>query len=249
MARIAGIDLPRDKRVDIGLTYVFGIGRATAVHPGKSRDRSAAIRVKDLSEDQIVKLRETIERNDHDVEGDLRKELSMNIKRLVDIGTYRGLRHRKSLPVRGQRTKTNAQNAERQTVNGESQRNRPARPAPRIVVAVVGVLYERKKRQKERTQACAERVAHIQASFNNTIVTITDMSGNTIVWASAGNQGFKGSRKSTPFAAQRAGEAAAKQGDGKRDAASRCLCQWARIRTGIRHPIVAKCRTKNQSDS
>jgi len=107
MARIAGIDLPRDKRVDIGLTYVFGIGRATAVLLLKKAGVDPAIRVKDLSEDQIVKLRETIDR-DHDVEGDLRKEVSMNIKRLVDIGTYRGLRHRKSLPVRGQRTKTNA---------------------------------------------------------------------------------------------------------------------------------------------
>ena len=107
MARIAGIDLPRDKRVDIGLTYVFGIGRATAGLIMKKSGVDPAIRVKDLSEDQIVKLRETIDR-DHDVEGDLRKEVSMNIKRLVDIGTYRGLRHRKSLPVRGQRTKTNA---------------------------------------------------------------------------------------------------------------------------------------------
>ena len=107
MARIAGIDLPRDKRVDIGLTYVFGIGRATAVLILKKAGVDPAIRVKDLSEDQIVKLREIIDR-DHDVEGDLRKEVSMNIKRLVDIGTYKGLRHRKSLPVRGQRTKTNA---------------------------------------------------------------------------------------------------------------------------------------------
>jgi len=107
MARIAGIDLPRDKRIDVGLTYIFGIGRVTSAHILSKAGVDRSIRVKDLSEDQIVKLRETIDR-DHEVEGDLRKEVSMNIKRLVDIGTYRGLRHRKSLPVRGQRTKTNA---------------------------------------------------------------------------------------------------------------------------------------------
>jgi small subunit ribosomal protein S13 len=107
MARIAGIDLPRDKRIDVGLTYIFGIGRVTSARILDKAGVDSSIRVKDLSEDQIVKLRETIDR-DHEVEGDLRKEVSMNIKRLVDIGTYRGLRHRKSLPVRGQRTKTNA---------------------------------------------------------------------------------------------------------------------------------------------
>lgn len=107
MARIAGVDLPREKRVDIGLTYVFGIGRTTAAQIVKKSGVNGTTRVKDLSEDEIVKLREIIER-DHKVEGDLRKEVSMNIKRLVDTGTYRGLRHRKSLPVRGQRTKTNA---------------------------------------------------------------------------------------------------------------------------------------------
>jgi small subunit ribosomal protein S13 len=107
MARIAGVDLPREKRIDIGLTYIFGIGRATASDIIKKTGVNGATRVKDLSEDEIVKLRETIDR-DYEVEGDLRKEVSMNIKRLVDTGTYRGLRHRKSLPVRGQRTKTNA---------------------------------------------------------------------------------------------------------------------------------------------
>lgn len=107
MARIAGVDLPREKRVDIGLTYIFGIGRATALQIVKKAGANGATRVKDLSEDEIVKLREIIER-DYKVEGDLRKEVSMNIKRLIDTGTYRGLRHRKSLPVRGQRTKTNA---------------------------------------------------------------------------------------------------------------------------------------------
>ncbi len=107
MARIAGVDLPREKRVDVGLTYIFGIGRVSALQILKKSGVDGATRVKDLSEEEIVKLREAIER-DHQVEGDLRKEVSMNIKRLVDTGTYRGLRHRKSLPVRGQRTRTNA---------------------------------------------------------------------------------------------------------------------------------------------
>ena len=107
MARIAGVDLPREKRVDVGLTYIYGIGRRTSQRILEKAGVDPSVRVKDLSEDQIVKLREIIDR-DHEVEGDLRKEVTMNIKRLVDIGTYRGLRHRKGLPVRGQRTKTNA---------------------------------------------------------------------------------------------------------------------------------------------
>jgi small subunit ribosomal protein S13 len=107
MARIAGVDLPREKRVDIGLTYIFGIGRVAARQILSKAGVESAVRVKDLTEDQIVKLREAIDR-DHKVEGDLRKEVAMSIKRLVDTGTYRGLRHRKGLPVRGQRSRTNA---------------------------------------------------------------------------------------------------------------------------------------------
>lgn len=107
MARIAGVDLPREKRVDIGLTYIFGIGRTTAVQIVRKAGVNGATRVKDLTEEEIIKLRECIDR-EYKVEGDLRKEVSMSIKRLIDTGTYRGLRHRKGLPVRGQRTKTNA---------------------------------------------------------------------------------------------------------------------------------------------
>ena len=107
MARIAGVDLPNDKRVEVGLTYIFGIGRATSLKILKTAGVNPNKRIKELKEDEIVKLRDIIER-DFKVEGDLRKEVSMNIKRLMDIGSYRGLRHRKGLPVRGQRTKTNA---------------------------------------------------------------------------------------------------------------------------------------------
>jgi small subunit ribosomal protein S13 len=107
MARIAGVDLPRTKRVEIGLTYIFGIGRTRSSKILKDAGVSPDIRVKDLSEDDVRKITRVIE-DQGGVEGDLRKEVSMNIKRLMDIGCYRGLRHRRGLPVRGQRTKTNA---------------------------------------------------------------------------------------------------------------------------------------------
>ncbi|MGI6551308.1 MAG: 30S ribosomal protein S13 [Syntrophomonadales bacterium] len=107
MARIAGVDLPRDKRVEVALTYIFGIGRPSARKIVALTGINPDTRVKDLTEEEVAKIREVINKN-HKVEGDLRREVSMNIKRLMDIGCYRGLRHRRGLPVRGQRTKTNA---------------------------------------------------------------------------------------------------------------------------------------------
>ncbi len=107
MARIAGVDLPREKRVEIGLTYIFGIGLATSKEIIAGTGINPDTRVKDLTEQEISKLREYIEHNVK-VEGDLRREVSLNIKRLVEIGCYRGVRHRRGLPVRGQKTKTNA---------------------------------------------------------------------------------------------------------------------------------------------
>ena len=107
MARLAGVDLPREKRVEIALTYIFGIGPAIAKQIISKTGINPDTRVKDLTEDEEQKLRAEIE-NNHTVEGDLRREIAMNIKRLMDIGCYRGLRHRQGLPVRGQRTKTNA---------------------------------------------------------------------------------------------------------------------------------------------
>ena len=107
MARIAGVDLPREKRVEIGLTYIFGIGRATADEILSKTGINPDTRVKDLSETEVAQLRDYIEHN-LKVEGDLRREVSLNIKRLVEIGCYRGVRHRRSLPVRGQSTKQNA---------------------------------------------------------------------------------------------------------------------------------------------
>ena len=107
MARIAGIDLPREKRIEIGLTYIFGIGRKSANDILKMAGVNPDTRVKDLTEDQEAALRDVIDKN-YTIEGDLRREVALNIKRLTEIGCYRGMRHRRGLPVHGQRTKTNA---------------------------------------------------------------------------------------------------------------------------------------------
>lgn len=120
MARIAGVDIPRDKRVEIALTYIYGIGRSTSQGILSATNIDPNVRVKDLDENQLTRLREYIDRN-HQVEGDLRREVNMNIKRLIEIGSYRGLRHRRNLPVRGQRTRTNARTRRgtRRTVAGK----------------------------------------------------------------------------------------------------------------------------------
>jgi small subunit ribosomal protein S13 len=107
MARIAGVDLPREKRIEISLQYIYGIGKTTAKKICEQANVAVVTRTKDLTDDEVRRLRETIEQSVK-VEGDLRRETSMNIKRLMDLGCYRGLRHRKGLPVRGQRTHTNA---------------------------------------------------------------------------------------------------------------------------------------------
>lgn len=107
MARIAGVDLPREKRIEISLTYIFGIGRTTSKQILSQTGVNANTRVRDLTEDEVIRLRDEIEKN-HKVEGDLRREIAGNIKRLVEINCYRGIRHRRGLPVRGQRTRTNA---------------------------------------------------------------------------------------------------------------------------------------------
>ena len=107
MARLAGVDIPRDKRVVIALTYIYGVGRTRSVEILKATEIDESIRVKDLSDDQLVALRDYIEGN-YKVEGDLRREVAADIRRKVEIGSYQGLRHRRGLPVRGQRTKTNA---------------------------------------------------------------------------------------------------------------------------------------------
>ena len=107
MARIAGVDLPREKRVEVGLTYVYGIGHSSAVRILKEGGVDLDTRVRDLTDEEVARIREVIDRT-QTVEGDLRREIALNIKRLIEIGCYRGIRHRKGLPVRGQKTKTNA---------------------------------------------------------------------------------------------------------------------------------------------
>ena len=107
MARISGVDLPKDKRVEIGLTYIYGIGRKSAKDILEKAGINPDIRVKDLTDDQEAALRDVIDK-DYTIEGDLRREVALNIKRLTEIGCYRGTRHRRGLPVRGQRSKTNA---------------------------------------------------------------------------------------------------------------------------------------------
>lgn len=130
MPRIIGVDIPKEKRIDIALTYIYGIGRTLAVKVLKAANIDLAKRAKDLTEEEVSRLA-TIIQKDYKVEGDLRREVAANIKRLIDIGTYRGLRHRKGLPVRGQRTKTNARTRKgpRKTVGVVRQKATKA-PAP-----------------------------------------------------------------------------------------------------------------------
>src|ERR671910_1566712 len=123
MARIAGVDIPREKRVEIALTYIFGVGLPTSQKLLAQANVNPDTRVRDLTEDQVNRLRELIDRR-HKVEGDLRREVALNIKRLIEIGSYRGLRHRRNLPVRGQRTKTNSRTRKgtKKTVAGRGRR-------------------------------------------------------------------------------------------------------------------------------
>ncbi len=123
MARIAGVDLPRNKRVEIGLTYIYGIGRSLSGDILRQADVDPDTPVKELTESEVAALRDVIDRG-HTVEGDLRRNVQMNIRRLIDIGCYRGIRHRRNLPVRGQRTRTNARTRRgpRRTVPGRGRR-------------------------------------------------------------------------------------------------------------------------------
>jgi small subunit ribosomal protein S13 len=120
MARIAGVDLPREKRVEIGLTYIYGIGRPTSIAILSKTGINPDTRIRDLTDEEVQKLRDEIDQ-ERKVEGDLRREIALNIKRLIEIGSFRGLRHRKGLPVRGQRSKTNARTRKgpRRTVAGK----------------------------------------------------------------------------------------------------------------------------------
>jgi small subunit ribosomal protein S13 len=128
MARIAGVDLPRDKRGEVAITYIYGLGRPTAKRILRTAGVDLDKRVKNWSEEEVTRVREAIER-EHKVEGDLRREVSMNVKRLMDIGCYRGIRHRRGLPVRGQRTHTNAR-TRKGPRRGVMIKKKPAAAAP-----------------------------------------------------------------------------------------------------------------------
>jgi len=130
VARIAGVDLPNDKRIEIALTYIYGVGRTTARKILETAGVSGDIRVKNLTDEDTGKLRNIIER-EHKVEGALRSEMAMNIKRLMDIGAYRGLRHRRGLPVRGQRTKTNARTRKGPKKTAGVMKRTAPKPAPK----------------------------------------------------------------------------------------------------------------------
>ena len=181
--------------------------------------------MKAWSDDETGRVRDIIER-EYKVEGDLRREVSMSVKRLMDIGCYRGIRHRKGLPVRGQRDphqRPDPQGQEqgrdgeeeaggRRAFRARRRSKEPTRwPTPRNRSRMRKPPRPRKGGRKRERKEVRVGIAHVQATFNNTIVTLTDKMGNVVSWASAGSVGFKGSRKSTPFAAQTAAENAARK--------------------------------------
>ena len=209
MARIAGVNLPNQKRLEIGLTYIYGIGRSTAQKICEELGLDPNEKVRDLTDEEVTKLRGYIDTN-LEVEGDLRRERSQAIKRLSEIGCYRGVRHRRGLPVHGQRTKTNARTRKgpKKTVG----RGKKARSADGSLGRSPRKSAARGPHAPSRRKNVAIGQAHIKTSFNNTIVSLTDKDGNVIAWESAGSAGFKGSRKSTPFAAQVTADNCARKG-------------------------------------
>ena len=211
MARLQGVDLPREKRLEVALTYVYGIGRTRAAETLAATGISGDIRVKDLTDEMLVALRDHIDAN-YEVEGDLRRTVAADIRRKIEIGTYQGRRHRSGLPVRGQRTRTNAR-----TRKGKKKASRARRgpltlrvsPQTRtcqgeqhiwLLHQAEGRRRQDQVRRKEKKNVVAGQ-AHIKSTFNNTIITITDPTGAVIAWASSGTVGFKGSaspRRSPP---------------------------------------------------
>ena len=170
MARIAGVDLPRDKKVEIGLTYIFGIGRTTRARDPEKTGVSAALRVRDLTDADVNKLRQAIEQDYH-VEGALRTEVAMNIKRLMDIGSYRGIRHRRGLPVRGQRTHTNARTKKgpRRAIAGKK----------KVTKSRASFRWRLERRQSASSRRRASRTSARRSTTRP--ITITDMHGNAVV--------------------------------------------------------------------
>ena len=230
MARLAGVDIPNEKRIEIALTYIFGVGRTRAKETLAATGINPDIRVKDLTDEQLITLRDYLEGN-YKIEGDLRREIDADIRRKIQINCYQGQRHRKGLPVRGQRTKTNARTRKgpKRTVGGKKKATKESvadssshevcassfEHQSKFVIRKRGSMAAqkqaaRKPRRRDRKSVPVGQ-AHIKSTFNNTIISITDPSGAVVSWASGGDVGFKGSRKSTPYAAGMAAESAARK--------------------------------------
>src|SRR5690606_23664926 len=195
MARIAGINIPPHQHAEIGLTAIFGIGRARARKICEASGIEYSKKVKDLTDAELERIRENV--STFTVEGDLRREIQLSIKRLIDLGTYRGMRHKRGLPVRGHRTRTNARPRQ-----GPRQAAAALKKQPRIENRAEASTGGASRVRKMVKKSVSDVIAHVDASFNNTIITCTDGQGNALSWATSGGAGFKGSRKSTPFAAQ-----------------------------------------------
>src|SRR5439155_1442846 len=192
MPRLLGVEIPAEKRIEASLTYIYGIGFATARRILEQTNIDPNLRAKNLTPQQLNEIIHAITNNKLKIEGDLRRDVQGNLKRLQAINCYRGIRHRKGLPVRGQRTSTNAR----------------TRKDPRKTVGVV------RNPEAKGSKNIHSGIAHVLSTFNNTIVTITDGKGNVIGWSSAGKVGFKGSRKSTAYAAQMVAQDASRQAMG-----------------------------------
>ena len=178
MARIAGIELPVNKRVEIALTYIsMGIGVSISNTLIKRLGIDKNTKLKDLEEKKLNELRSIIEK-EYKVEGELRSRVQMDIKRLVDLGCYRGLRHRRKLPVRGQRTKTNAHTSKKRRLVAIGKK-----------IINMAIKASKKGTKKIRTNITMGKL-YVKSTFNNTVLTLTDMKGDTLCWASGGMVGF-----------------------------------------------------------
>ena len=212
MARLAGVDIPRDKRVEVALTYIYGVGRTRALETLTETGISGDIRVKDLTDDQLIALRDYIEGN-YKVEGDLRREVAADIRRKVEIGCYEGIRHRRGLPVRGQRTKTNARTRKgpKRTVAGKKKARKARGQRATQELRRSNAPEDRRAQaapQGEEEHRRGPGPHQVDVQQHDRLDHRPDRCCHQL--GSSGGVGFKGSRKSTPFAAQLAAEAAAK---------------------------------------
>ena len=205
MARIAGVDIPREKRLEVSLTYIYGIGRHVAQEICARTDVDPNTRVRDLTDEEVTRLRNDIDANLR-VEGDLRRDVSQDIKRKMEINCYQGVRHRKGLPVHGQRTHTNARTRKGPEEDGGRKEEGPQVDAKADQAAGRPPAPSPGAQERRPTAWPTSRARSTTPSSS-----IADPEGNVLAWASAGNVGFKGSRKSTPFAAQLAAEACARR--------------------------------------